>query len=113
MLAHVIVGRVIEHVVGMAGTQEIKEVQPALRRAGAEPGEPVIADLSAETVLAGVARASVVDRDKWRGLQPGAQNVLCFADEIHVFVGQQALELTLRDRYANSSATSRGNVDCP
>jgi hypothetical protein len=31
MFAHVIVGRFIEHVIGMAGTQQVEEVQPALR----------------------------------------------------------------------------------
>src|SRR4030081_504272 len=82
MLSHLAVGRVIEPVISMAGAQQIEEVQPALRCAGGEPGEPVIADLGAEAILARVARTGVVDRYKGRRLQPGAQNVLGFADEI-------------------------------
>ena len=31
MLSHVAVSRVIEHVIGMTGAQQIEEVQPALR----------------------------------------------------------------------------------
>jgi hypothetical protein len=34
----------------MPGAQQIEEVQPALGRPGAEPGEPVIADLRAKPV---------------------------------------------------------------
>ena len=47
-----------------------------------------------------MARTGVVHRDKRRGRQPGAQNILGFGDEIRLFVGQQTLQLTLRDRHA-------------
>jgi hypothetical protein len=32
-----------------------------------------------------------------RDFQPGAQNILCLADEIRLFVCQQTLQLTLRE----------------
>jgi hypothetical protein len=38
-----------------------QEVQPALARSGAEPGEIIVADLCAEAVLCCVTRASVVE----------------------------------------------------
>jgi hypothetical protein len=62
MGAHVIECCRVEHEVGMAGTQQIEKVQPALRWSGAEPGEPVIADLGAETVRHLVSCAGVIDR---------------------------------------------------
>jgi len=61
--AHVGERGVVQHEVAVAGPQEIKEVQPALRRACAEPGEVVIADLRAEAVGRLVPRAGVVDRN--------------------------------------------------
>ena len=85
----------------MPGAQQIEEIQPALRGARAEPGEPVIADLRAKPVLAGMARTGIVRRHIGRGLQPGPQNRLCFADELVLFVGQQALHLSLRDGHAH------------
>jgi hypothetical protein len=62
MGAHVIECCRVEHEVGMAGTQQIEKVQPALRWPGAKPREPVIADLGAETVHQFVSCAGVVDR---------------------------------------------------
>ena len=56
--AHVSQRRVVYDVVGVPGAQQVKEIEPALARAGAEPGEAVVADLRAEAVAAGVPRFS-------------------------------------------------------
>ncbi len=42
---HVGQGCLVDHEVSVAGPQQIEEVEPALARAGAEPGEVVVADL--------------------------------------------------------------------
>src|SRR5262245_30348627 len=57
----VINGGVVDHIIGVPGTQQVKEVQPALAASCAEPGEAVIADLRAEAVVAGVPCAGVID----------------------------------------------------
>ena len=53
----------VDDVVAMAGTQQVEEVEPALRTGGAEPGEAVIADLRAEAILGLVPGTGVVDAD--------------------------------------------------
>ena len=45
MLAHVVQGRIINHIVGVTSAQQVKEVQTALAVRRAEPGERVVADL--------------------------------------------------------------------
>jgi hypothetical protein len=50
--AHVVEGPVVQHEVGMTGTQQVEEVQPGLRRSRAEPGEAVVADLCTKPFLA-------------------------------------------------------------
>ena len=62
-LAHVGQRLGIDHVIGVAGAQQIEEVQPALAGRGAEPGEVVVADLRADAVRRFVARAGVIHRD--------------------------------------------------
>ncbi len=59
-LAHVIERCGVEHEVGVAGTQQIQEVQSALRGPCAEPGEMLIADLRAVAILGLMPRAGVV-----------------------------------------------------
>ena len=51
LVSHVVICGIVQHVIGMAGAQQIQEVQPAFRRPGAKPCEPVIADLRAKAVL--------------------------------------------------------------
>src|ERR1700680_2702862 len=48
--AHVAEGFGIDHVVGMAGPQQVEEIEPALRSSGAEPGEMLIANLRADAI---------------------------------------------------------------
>ena len=101
MLAHVGERRVIDDVVGVSGAQQVEEVQPALAAGGAEPGEPVVADLRADAVGAAMARAGVVHRDPGRRLQPGAQNLAGLRQEAVLLVGQQAHDLPLGDADAD------------
>ena len=56
MLAHVLQRRRVDDVVGVAGLQQLEEVQPALAARRAEPGEAVVAELRADAVDAAVAR---------------------------------------------------------
>ena len=43
--------RGIDHVVGIAGPEQVEEVQPALRRTGGEPGEAIVTDVRGIFVL--------------------------------------------------------------
>ena len=97
VLAHVLQSRVVDHIVGVAGSQQAEEVLPALAARGAEPGEVVIANLRADRVGAAVARAGVVHRDPRRGLQPGTQNLLGLGQKPILLVNQQTHDLALRD----------------
>ena len=95
LVSHVVVSGVVEHVVSVAGAEQIEEVQPALRGPRAEPGEPLIADLRAKPVLPGMPRAGVVNCDPGRCFQPRAQNLVGFGDQpLMVFI-QQANQLPL------------------
>ena len=100
MLSHVAIGRVVEHVIAMTGAQQIEKIQPALRRAEAESAESVIVNLRTKAVLRLMPCTGIVHRDIGRCLQPGAQNIPCFGNEIILFVGQQTLQLVFRDRHA-------------
>ena len=95
--AHIVQRRFVDDVVGVSGAQQIEEVQPALARPGAEPGEVVIADLRAEAVLACVARAGVVHRDPGRRLQARPQHVTVLGEEPILSGDQQAHHLSLGD----------------
>ncbi len=99
--AHIVQRRVVDDIVGVSGTQQVEEVQPALARPRAEPGEVVIADLRAEPVLAGMARAGVVHRDPTRGLQAGPQHIMVFHQEPILPGNQQAHHLSLGDADAD------------
>src|ERR1700680_3254154 len=80
-LAHVGKRLIVDHIVGVAGTQAFEEVQAALRVGGGEPSEVVVADLGADGVLPLVASASVVNADPARRRQAGAQDVACLVKE--------------------------------
>ena len=64
--AHVGYRRLVDHVVGVAGAQAVEEVGARLRQAGAEGGEPAVADLCGDTVAPGMEGAGVVDADPGR-----------------------------------------------
>jgi hypothetical protein len=101
MLAHVLQRRRVDDVVGMAGTQQLEEVQPALAARRAEPGEAVVADVRADPVGAAVARAGVVHRDPGGGLQPRPQHLPGLGEEVVLPADQQAHHLTLADADPN------------
>ena len=94
---HVAQGRIIDHVIGVAGAQEIEKVQSALAGPRGEPGEAVVANLRAEAILSGVARAGIVHRDPSRRLQPGPQHVAVFGKKPVLTINQQTHHLALRD----------------
>src|SRR6266581_7598664 len=64
--AHVAERRSIDDVVGMAGPQQVEEIEPALRLRGAEPGEMLVADLRADAIGGFVASPGIVDRNPGR-----------------------------------------------
>jgi hypothetical protein len=99
--AHIVERRLVQHEVGMAGAQQIKEIQPALRWPCAEPSETIIADLRAETVRRFMPCAGVIHRYPRRCLQSRSQHIAGFAKEAIMLVCQQPLDLTLRDRQTN------------
>ena len=68
--AHIGQGRRVDHILAVAGAQQVEEVEPALARPRAEPGEGVVTDLRAEAVAASVPGAGVVHGDPGSGLQP-------------------------------------------
>jgi len=81
----------------MAGAQQLKKVETALRSAAAEPGELRIADLGAEAVLGLVARTGVVDGDPGGIGKPGPQHVAGLRQEALLAGDQQANDLALGD----------------
>ena len=94
--AHVRQGCVVDHVIGVSGTQQIEEVESALAAGGAEPSEVVVANLGAEAVAGFVPRAGIIHRDPARRLQPGAQYVSRFGVERALAANQQPHHLPLR-----------------
>ena len=54
MVTHIVQGRVVDHIVGVAGTQQVEEVEAALATRRAEPGEVVVADLLVWTAPDGI-----------------------------------------------------------
>ena len=87
----------VDDVVGVAGPQQLEEVQPALAGRRAEPGEAVVADLRADAVDAAVARAGVVHRDPGAVCQPHPQHLPGLGKEVVLPGDQQAHHLTLAD----------------
>lgn len=81
----------------MSGAQQVEEVQPALARARAEPGEIVVADLRAKAVAPRVSRAGIVGADPGGALQPRPQHVTGFGEEAILLINQQAHHLALGD----------------
>ena len=89
MLAHVVQRRLVNHVIGEAGAQQLEEVHSAFATGGAEPGEAVVADLRADGVGTAVARAGVVHRDPICRFQPCPQHLPVLNEEIILPMDQQ------------------------
>src|SRR4051794_34887313 len=85
----------IDHIVVIAGAQQVEKVAAALGCRRAKPGEAVVADLRAEAVLRLVARPGVVDRKPRRAREPGAQHVASFSEKGLLPGGQLPYQLTL------------------
>src|SRR5690349_12422187 len=81
----------------MPGTQQVKEVQPALAASCAKPGKAVVADVRAEAVVAGVPCAGIIDGDPCRRLQASTEYSAAFGEKVVLPIDQQAHHLTLRD----------------
>jgi hypothetical protein len=94
--------RSIDHVVGMAGAQQVQEVQPALRRAGGEPSEVVVADVRGVFIAPGVPGAGVIDRHPGGGCQPGLQDGVLLAVESILVGRQEGDDLTLGNAHAQA-----------
>ena len=110
--AHIVQCGFVDDVVGVSGAQQIEEVQPALARPRAEPGEVVVADLRAEAILAGMARTGIVDRDPGRRLQASPQHLTAFSQEAVLTIDQQAHHLALGDADADRSQLRHQPLDC-
>jgi hypothetical protein len=54
MLTHIVQGRIVDHIVGVTGAQQVEEVQAAFAARRAEPGEVVVADLLVWTAPDGI-----------------------------------------------------------
>jgi len=107
MLTHIVQGRVVDHIVGVAGTQQVEEVKAALAARRTEPGEvvpgssPGTADLRADAVGAAMARTGVVHRDSVCRFQASTQHLAGLRQKVVLPVDEQAHELTLRDADAD------------
>ncbi len=110
--AHIIQRGFVDDIVGVSRAQQIEEVQPALARPGAEPGEVVVADLRAEGILAGMACTGIVDRDPGRGLQAGPQHLTALSEEVVLTIDQQAHHLALGDAEADRLQPRHQPLDC-
>ena len=112
---HIVQRRLVDDVVGVSGTQQIEEVQSALAGPRAEPGEVVVADLSAEPVLAGVASAGVIHRDPGRRLKANPQHVTGLDEEFSCPAISKRItcRLEMLMPIPRSCATSRGTVTWP
>ena len=95
MITHVVQGRVVDHVVGVAGTQQVQEVQATLATRRAEPCEFVVADLRADAVGATMARTGVVHRYPVGRFQTSTQHLPGLHQEIVLPVDEQAHDLPL------------------
>ena len=100
-LAHVGQGLGVDHVIAVAGPQQLEEVQPALRSGGGKRGEMVVAELGAEHVAVLVAGAGVVNADPARRRQPGPQHIARLVEEGALALVQQPDDLAFRDRDAD------------
>ena len=96
-LTHVIQRLGIDDVIAVAGTQQVEEIEAALRSGGAEPGKMVVADLRAEAIRALVASTGIVHRDPGGARQPGAQHIAGLVAKAVLASDQQTHELPLGD----------------
>jgi hypothetical protein len=79
--AHVGESLFVDDVIAISGAQKFEEVEAALGSRGCEPNEPGVADLSAEAVLALVARpvpSAVIQPDR---IRPARNTPASFVDE--------------------------------
>ena len=100
--AHVGHCHLIDHVVVVTGAQAVEEVGAGLRQAGAEGGEPAVADLSRHAVAPGMTRPGVVDTNPGRARQARAQHLPILGHECAKPAGQQPHHLPLGDGDADA-----------
>jgi hypothetical protein len=103
VLDHVGHRRGVDHVLGVAGAQQLEDAQPALGRPGGEPGEAVVADVRGGLVAPGMARPGVVDRHPAGGRQPGLEDGVRLGVEAVLVRGQEGDDLALGDADAQRS----------
>ena len=103
VLDHVGHRRGVDHVLGVAGAQQLEDAQPALGRPGGEPGEAVVADVRGGLVVPGMARPGVVDRHPAGGRQPGLEDGVRLGVEAVLVRGQEGDDLALGDADAQRS----------
>ena len=96
-LMHVGKGRRVEYIVPMPGLQQLQEVQTALGKGRANPGERIIADLRRHAVAIAMPGAGVVHADPGCAFQAGAQDRLALGDEIFLALVQEPHDLALGD----------------
>ena len=94
---HVGKGRRVEYIVPMPGPQQLQEVQTALGKGRAKPGERIIADLRRHPVAIAMPGAGVVHADPGCAFQAGAQDRLALGDEIFLALVQEPHDLALGD----------------
>lgn len=97
VLAHVGETRRIDQMRGIAGVEQLQEVQSALGARGRKRRELVVADLRAHAVLGLVPRTGVIDRDPGGFIEARAQNITCLVEKGVLVVDQQSHELAFGD----------------
>ena len=100
VLAQVIPSGLVEVVVGVGGTQELEEVDAALRGGGGKEGEVLVADVGGVAVLAAMARPGVIDVNVGAGGEPCGQELVFFAVEGVVVLDEHTVELARGDLHA-------------
>jgi hypothetical protein len=79
-----------------------QEVQPALRRAGSEPGEAIIADVRGVFLPSGVAGRRVIDPHPTRRRQPGLQEGVLLGVEKILVGRKEGDDVALRNAHAQA-----------
>ena len=95
MFAHVVVSGVVEHVVSVAGAEQIEEVQPALRgrvRNQVNHSLPICVQNPFFPACRAPVSSTLTHGDI---SSPGTQNILGFGDEAFVVLVQQTNQLPL------------------
>lgn len=68
MFAHIAQGRLVDHEIGVPGSQQFEEIEPALTLRRAKPSEIVIANLRANAVDAVMPRPGVASGPRTRSI---------------------------------------------